>query len=113
MATGTTRLAMAEDIEAFSHEAGHAIQHANAYAPLKARTAIVPVVNIGSKLGFGLLIVGILMSNMTVGWIGVALFATTTMFALVTLPVEFDASKRAKAATPQEDQRERATVLQL
>ena len=81
-----------------AHEAGHAIQHANAYGPLKARTAIVPVVNIGSKLGFGLLIVGILMSNLTVGWIGVALFATTTMFALVTLPVEFDASKRAKAA---------------
>lgn len=81
-----------------AHEAGHAIQHANAYGPLKLRTAVVPVVNIGSKLGFGLLIVGILMSNMTVGWIGVALFATTTVFALVTLPVEFDASKRAKTA---------------
>jgi uncharacterized protein len=81
-----------------SHEAGHAIQHATAYAPLKARTAIVPAVNIGSQLGFIVLFAGILLGQLTLGWIGVALFATATVFALITLPVEFDASKRAKAA---------------
>lgn len=81
-----------------SHEAGHAIQHANAYAPLKVRTAIVPAVNIGSQLGFLVLFAGIILGQLTLGWIGVALFATATIFALITLPVEFDASKRAKAA---------------
>jgi uncharacterized protein len=81
-----------------AHEAGHAIQHANAYAPLKMRNAIIPVVNIGSKLGFGLLILGIILGQLALGWVGVILFATTTVFALITLPVEFDASKRAKAA---------------
>jgi uncharacterized protein len=81
-----------------AHEAGHAIQHARAYAPLKARTAIVPVVSIGSNLGFIILFIGLLLQNLTVGWIGVALFATATIFALITLPVEFDASRRAKVA---------------
>jgi uncharacterized protein len=81
-----------------AHEAGHAIQHANAYAPLKARTAIVPAVNIGSQLGFIVLFAGIILGQLTLGWIGVALFATATIFALITLPVEFDASKRAKVA---------------
>jgi Zn-dependent membrane protease YugP len=81
-----------------AHEAGHAIQHATAYAPLKARTAIVPAVNIGSQLGFIVLFAGILLGQLTLGWIGVALFATATIFALITLPVEFDASKRAKAS---------------
>jgi Zn-dependent membrane protease YugP len=81
-----------------AHEAGHAIQHATAYAPLKARTAIVPAVNIGSQLGFIVLFAGILLGQLTLGWIGVALFATATIFALITLPVEFDASKRAKTA---------------
>jgi uncharacterized protein len=81
-----------------AHEAGHAIQHATAYAPLTARTAIVPVVNIGSQLGFIVLIAGIMLGQLTLGWIGVALFALATVFALITLPVEFDASKRAKQA---------------
>ena len=67
-----------------AHEAGHAIQHAQAYAPLKVRTAIVPVVNVGS-----------------LGWLGVALCALATIFALLTLPVEFDATRRAKLALAQ------------
>lgn len=81
-----------------AHEAGHAIQHAQGYAPLKARTAIVPAVNIGSNLGFIVLFIGIIAGSLTLGWIGVALFATATVFALITLPVEFDASRRAKQA---------------
>lgn len=81
-----------------AHEAGHAIQHAQAYGPLKARTAIVPVVNIGSNIGFIVLFLGIIAGSFELGLIGVLLFATATVFALITLPVEFDASRRAKEA---------------
>ncbi len=81
-----------------AHEAGHAIQHAKAYAPLKVRTAIVPAVNIGSRFGFIVLIIGILIGVTGLAWVGVGLFALSTVFALITLPVEFDASNRAKAA---------------
>ena len=81
-----------------AHEAGHAMQHAAGYSPLKARTAIVPVVNIGSNVGMGLLILGIIIGATGLAWAGVALFALGTVFALITLPVEFDASKRARAA---------------
>ena len=84
-----------------AHEAGHAIQHAQAYAPLKMRSAIVPAVNIGSNLGFGVLFLGLILQRPEVAWIGVALFALATIFALITLPVEFDASRRAKAALVQ------------
>ena len=81
-----------------AHEAGHAIQHATAYGPLKARTAIVPVVNIGSNIGFIVLFLGIIAGSFELGLVGVLLFATATVFALITLPVEFDASRRAKEA---------------
>jgi Zn-dependent membrane protease YugP len=81
-----------------AHEAGHAIQHAKAYAPLQFRTAIVPAVNIGSNLGIFVVIAGIVLQQTTLAWVGVALFALATIFALITLPVEFDASRRAKEA---------------
>jgi Zn-dependent membrane protease YugP len=84
-----------------AHEAGHAIQHAKAYAPLQVRGALVPAVNIGSNLGFGVLFLGIILNQPSLAWIGVALFALATVFALVTLPVEFDATRRAKAALVQ------------
>jgi Zn-dependent membrane protease YugP len=84
-----------------AHESGHAIQHARAYAPLKLRTAIVPAVSIGSNLGYIVLIVGIIAGSFQLGLIGVLLFALATVFALVTLPVEFDASNRAKQALVQ------------
>lgn len=84
-----------------AHEAGHAIQHAKAYGPLKVRTAIVPAVNIGSNFGFIVLFAGLLLQNIGLAWAGVALFGLSTMFALVTLPVEFDATRRAKAALVQ------------
>lgn len=81
-----------------AHEAGHAIQHAKAYLPLQARTAIVPAVNIGSNLGFFVLFAGLFLNQPTWAWLGVALFGLSTLFALITLPVEFDASRRAKEA---------------
>jgi Zn-dependent membrane protease YugP len=84
-----------------AHEAGHAIQHAKAYAPLKVRTALVPAVTLGSNFGFIVLIAGFVLGIVGLAWAGVALFALSTLFALVTLPVEFDATKRAKAALVQ------------
>lgn len=81
-----------------AHEVGHAIQHARAYAPLQFRTAIVPAVNIGSNIGIFVLIAGIVLQSTGLAWFGVGLFALATVFALVTLPVEFDASRRAKEA---------------
>jgi len=81
-----------------AHEAGHAIQHARAYTPLKVRTAIVPAVSIGSNLGFIVLFIGIIAGSFELGLAGVLLFALATVFALITLPVEFDASARAKQA---------------
>lgn len=84
-----------------AHEAGHAIQHAKAYAPLKWRTALVPAVNIGSNFGFIVLIAGFLLGLTQLAWAGVALFGLATIFALMTLPVEFDATRRAKAALVQ------------
>jgi Zn-dependent membrane protease YugP len=81
-----------------AHEAGHAIQHARAYGPLELRTKIVPAVGIGTNIGFLVLFAGIIVNSVGLAWVGVGHFALSTLFALVTLPVEFDASKRAKAA---------------
>lgn len=79
-----------------AHEAGHAMQDKHGYGPLKLRSAIVPAANLGSQLGLIVLILGIVIGISGLSWIGVGLFALSTVFALVTLPVEFDASKRAK-----------------
>ncbi|MBL8751126.1 MAG: zinc metallopeptidase [Planctomycetes bacterium] len=88
-----------------AHEVGHAIQHATRYAPLNFRSAWVPVAGIGSGLGEVLVVIGLFMAggggSMLVAWIGLALFATTTVFTVVTLPVEFDASRRAMATLEQ------------
>lgn len=78
-----------------AHESGHALQHARGYAPLQARSAIVPVANIGSMLGPIMLIAGVIIGITQLAWLGVAFFAAGTLFALVTLPVEFNASSRA------------------
>ncbi len=83
-----------------AHEAGHALQHAEGYAALQWRTAMVPTVQIGSWLGPIIFIVGFLFQSTigtTIAWAGVGLFGLTALFALVTLPVEYDASRRAKA----------------
>ena len=83
------------------HEAGHAYQHAEQYGPLRLRTTIIPMVNIGSRLGMILFMVGLVLSagsnNYTIAKIGLALFALTAVFSVITLPVEYDASNRAKA----------------
>lgn len=78
-----------------AHEAGHALQHKDAYLPLQIRSAIVPTVQIGSWLGPIIFVVGMLISEQ-LAWIGLILFAATAVFALVTLPVEFNATRRAK-----------------
>lgn len=79
-----------------AHECGHAIQHAKGYAPLSIRSALVPVVNIGSNLGLPLILLGVLLSwNQTLIQIGIWAFALSVLFQLVTLPVEFNASRRA------------------
>lgn len=77
-----------------AHEVGHAIQHAENYAPVKIRGALVPATKVGSSLGMILVIAG-LFFNTKIAWIGIILFSLTTLFALVTLPVEFNASMRA------------------
>ncbi len=80
-----------------AHEMGHALQDATGYAPLTLRTAMVPAVRFGSNLGPILFIVGLLMQFPTLAGVGLVFFAASVVFALVTLPVEFDASRRAKA----------------
>ncbi len=79
-----------------AHECGHAIQHAQEYGPLKFRSALVPVVNIGSRLGMPLILLGVLLSwNQVLIQIGIWAFSLSLIFQLVTLPVEFNASARA------------------
>ena len=79
-----------------AHECGHAIQHAHGYAPMSIRAALVPVVNIGSNLSIPLIFLGVLLSwNQTLIQLGIWAFALTVIFQLVTLPVEFNASRRA------------------
>jgi Zn-dependent membrane protease YugP len=85
------------------HEAGHAVQHAVGYLPVKIRTAIVPITNIGSKLAVPLIFIGVALSYLGefysyIAYIGVALFSLCVIFQLVTLPTEFNASRRAITA---------------
>lgn len=82
------------------HEAGHAVQYAKNYAPIKLRAAIIPITNIGSKLAMPLILLGILLSflgelSYTFVYIGIACFGLSFVFQLITLPVEFNASRRA------------------
>lgn len=80
-----------------AHECGHAVQHAHGYAPLRLRSALVPVVNFASNIVQWVLLAGVIFINRfpNLIWIGIALFATTTLFSFVTLPVEVNASSRA------------------
>ncbi len=77
------------------HEAGHAAQHAQGYAPIKIRNTILPVCNIGSTLSMPLLLIGLVLAFEPLIWIGIGFFSFVAIFQLVTLPVEFNASKRA------------------
>ncbi len=85
------------------HEAGHAVQYAQSYAPIKLRAAIIPVTNFGSKLAMPLILLGIVLSafadmSYTLVYIGIACFGLSLVFQLITLPVEFNASRRAMTA---------------
>ncbi len=79
-----------------AHEAGHAIQDARRYAPLVVRNAIVPVAGLGSNLAIVLIVLGVILAITQLAWVGVILFASVVAFQLVNLPVEFDASRRAR-----------------
>lgn len=88
------------------HEAGHAVQYAQNYAPIKLRAAIIPITNIGSRLAMPLIVLGIALSFLEnfsyfFVYLGIACFALSLVFQLVTLPVEFNASKRAMDAISQ------------
>ena len=78
------------------HEAGHALQHAHGYFPMWLRSALVPAANLGSNLGYLVMVVGFFLTSQTTILIGAALFSAVVLFQIVTLPVEFDASARAK-----------------
>jgi len=79
-----------------AHEAGHAIQDARRYAPLVVRNAVVPLANFGSGAGWIVIVLGFALQMTGLIWIGIAVFSLTVIFQLVNLPVEFDASRRAK-----------------
>lgn len=85
------------------HEAGHAVQYATGYSPIHLRAAIIPITNIGSRLAMPLILLGILFSafssiSTTIIYIGIACFGLSLLFQLITLPVEFNASRRAMNA---------------
>ncbi len=80
------------------HEAGHALQKATGYSWMGVRSKLVPAANIGSRFSYGVLILGLLFQSQTLAFVGCALFALAFLFSVVTLPVEWDASARAKEA---------------
>ena len=82
-----------------AHECGHVLQHAKGYAPLKMRTALVPVVSFANKTVQWVILLGVLLINITPSllWLGIILFGATTLFSIITLPVEVNASQRAVA----------------
>lgn len=104
------------------HEAGHAVQYAQSYFPIKIRAAIIPITNFGSKLAMPLILLGVIFSTLgafstTIIYIGIACFGLSLIFQLVTLPVEFNASRRAMQAiedanllTPDEQKGARKTL---
>ena len=101
-----------------AHELGHAMQDSEGYLPLKLRSALVPAVNIGSNLGWILILIGLFLNFTTLAWLGVIAFSAGAVFALATLPVEFNASARAKRmlvesgiVTSEEEQRGVNNVL--
>jgi uncharacterized protein len=101
----TKKLALSEEVYGSAtiaavgvacHEAGHAVQHANHYAPMWLRSALVPTANIGSNIGYAVMMIGLFMRSTGMVLAGAVLFSMVLLFQLVTLPVEFDASARAK-----------------
>ena len=79
-----------------AHELGHALQDAEEYGPMRIRSFLVPVVSIGSNLGWILIMLGLVLQQINIAWLGVIAFSGGALFALATLPVDFNASARAK-----------------
>ena len=79
------------------HEAGHAIQHATGYGPLQLRSALVPAASVASPLSYVFIVLGFLFAAPALLWVGIICFSAAVLFSLVTLPVEYDASRRARA----------------
>ncbi|MEW5938288.1 MAG: zinc metallopeptidase, partial [Chloroflexota bacterium] len=103
LSPGVANVPSVASVAIAAHELGHALQDAEGYFPMRLRTALVPAVNIGSNLGWIMIIAGILLYGWTggglwvnVAWLGVLVFSAGAVFALATLPVEFNASARAK-----------------
>ncbi len=95
LSEGVGNVASVAALAIAAHELGHALQDAEGYIPLRFRSALVPAVNIGSNLGWVLIFIGLFIYP-PLAWVGVAIFSLGAVFALATLPVEFDASNRAK-----------------
>jgi Zn-dependent membrane protease YugP len=96
LSQGVANVASVASVAIAAHELGHAMQDAEDYFPLRFRAALVPVVNIGSNLGWILIMIGLFLKFTQLAWLGVLVFAAGAVFALATLPVEFNASARAK-----------------
>jgi Zn-dependent membrane protease YugP len=96
LSQGVANVASVASLAIAAHELGHAMQDAEDYFPLRFRSALVPMVNIGSNLGWVLIMIGLFLNFTQLAWLGVIVFAGGAVFALATLPVEFNASARAK-----------------
>jgi Zn-dependent membrane protease YugP len=96
LSQGVANVASVASVAIAAHELGHAMQDAEDYFPLRFRAALVPMVNIGSNLGWILIMIGLFLNFTQLAWLGVLIFAGGAVFALATLPVEFNASARAK-----------------
>jgi len=96
LSNGVANSASVAALAIAAHELGHAQQDAEEYFPLKFRGVLVPLVNIGSNLGWILIMIGLFLQLTQLAWLGILVFSGGALFALVTLPVEFDASARAR-----------------
>lgn len=96
LSPGVANVASVASVAIAAHELGHAMQDAEDYFPLRFRSALVPIVNIGSNLGWILIMIGLFLRFTELAWLGVIIFGGGALFALATLPVEFNASARAK-----------------
>lgn len=96
LSQGVANVASVASVAIAAHELGHAMQDSEEYFPLRFRAALVPIVNIGSNLGWILIMIGLFLRFTQLAWLGVLIFAGGAVFALATLPVEFNASARAK-----------------
>lgn len=96
LSQGVANGASVASVAIAAHELGHAMQDAEDYFPMRIRSGLVPMVNIGSNLGWILIMVGLLLRITQLAWLGVLVFSAGAVFALATLPVEFNASARAK-----------------